>query len=365
MTWSGVYFDGKTALRRPVAVSVMASGLRLATGEGTFLWWPYEDLRLAQGALPGEQIRIERGPPPPEALAIPDEAFLDAIRALAPRAAGHLLPPIRRRHWMRLVLLAGAAAVAAGLVLYAWGIPALAGLAARAVPRALEERLGQAVLESVAPPSKRCADPRRDAALGEILSRLSTADPAIPYTFSITVVDEPSVNAFAAPGGYLIIHLGLLRKTQSPEEMAGVLAHEMQHVRHRHGTRSLFREISTRALLGLLVGDASGLAQALEAARTLGALRYRRQDEEAADRDGMSLLQAASIDPGGMIGFLRRLDRDGVTASPVAAYLSTHPPTVERIRRLEQMAEETRYAPVALLPGFPWREVGFRCMVRP
>lgn len=168
-TWPGSYYDGRTAHRIPVTITVMATGLRLATEEGTFLWWPYEQLRLAQGALPGEQIRIERGiergPEPSETLVVSDEAFLSAIREGAPAAGRHLLPAFRRRHWAGVVLLAGAGAVVAGLAVYVWGIPALADLAAGQMPPAWEERLGQAALESLAPPERRCAAPERDAAL--------------------------------------------------------------------------------------------------------------------------------------------------------------------------------------------------------
>ncbi len=364
-TWPGSYYDGRTALRRPVTITVMATGLRLVTEEGAFLWWPYEQLRLAQGALPGEQIRLERGPEPSETLVVSDEAFLSAIREGAPAAARHLLPAFRRRHWTGVVLLAGAGAVVAGLAIYAWGIPALADMAAEQMPPAWEERLGQAALESLAPPGRRCADPRRDAALDEIVARLAAAGPGSAYTFRTTVVDEPAVNAFAVPGGNLIIHLGLLQATQTPAELAGVLAHEMQHVRHRHGTKALFREISMRALLSLLVGDAGGLGQALETAGTLGELRYRRQDEETADRDGMDLIQAARIDPNGMVSFLRRLSQEESGAPRSQAYLSTHPLTGERIKQLERMAVGARYTPVPLLPGYPWREIGSRCVAAP
>ncbi|MBM3469975.1 MAG: M48 family metallopeptidase [Armatimonadetes bacterium] len=364
-TWSGSYFDGRTANRIPVTITVMATGLRLATVEGTFLWWPYEQLHLAQGALPGEQIRIERGLEPSETLVVSDEAFLSAIREAAPTAGRHLIPMFRRRHWAGVVLLAGAGAVIAGLAIYLWAIPALAEVAAAQMPRAWEERLGQAALESLAPTTLRCADPQRDAALSEIVARLAAAGPGSAYTFRITVVDHPAVNAFAAPGGHLVVYLGMLRATQTPAEMAGVLAHEMQHILHRHGTKALFREVSMRALLSLAVGDAGGLGQALEAAGTLGQLRYRRQDEEAADRDGMSLIQAARIDPNGMIGFLRRLSQEGPGAPHGLAYLSTHPLTAERIRQLERMAARASHAPVALLPEYPWREIGRSCAAAP
>ncbi len=163
------------------------------------------------------------------------------------------------------------------------------------------------------------------------------------------------------PGGYIVVNRGLLEKTETPEELAGVLAHEVQHVVQRHATRALFREMSVRILLASLTGDANGLGQALSAAGKLGGLRYQRGDEEAADRDGMKMLQAARIDPSGMISFFRRLAREGQRGPQAPAYLSTHPQTADRILQLERLAAQAHYTPVTLLPGYLWEEMKTVC----
>ena len=75
--------------------------------------------------------------------------------------------------------------------------------------------------------------------IDELVLTLTKALPSNPYAFRVSVVDSPVVNAFAAPGGYIVIYKGLLKYTKSPEELAGVLAHEIEHVIHRHVTRML------------------------------------------------------------------------------------------------------------------------------
>jgi len=174
-------------------------------------------------------------------------------------------------------------------------------------------------------------------------------------------VEEESVNAFAVPGGQIVLFHGLIAKAQDAEELAGVLAHEIEHIRQRHSLRALFRELSLRATLAILTGNSSGMGPALEAAGALGALRYRRADEETADRDGMKLVQAARLDPRGIVRLLQRLDENSEGPPGGLQYLSTHPLTQDRADRLQRMADQARYTPVPLLPDYSWDDMGKIC----
>lgn len=144
-------------------------------------------------------------------------------------------------------------------------------------------------------------DPARLAAIERIVCALAGALGPSPYAFRVHVVDDPVVNAFAVPGGGMVLFRGLVEAARTPEELAGVLAHEMSHVVHRHGTRALIRELSLRALVAIVTGNVAGLEQALGTAGQLGGLRYRRSDELEADRAAVALLAAAQIDPAGMV----------------------------------------------------------------
>jgi predicted Zn-dependent protease len=227
---------------------------------------------------------------------------------------------------------------------------------------AWEERLGASIVEQVAPKATRCTDPAGQRVIDAMVATLARG-PAKPlYTFRVIVVDDATVNAFAVPGGSVIVLRGLLERARSPEELAGVLAHELQHVLHRHATRALVEQASTGILMAALVGDASGLlAFAAETARTLGTLRYSRAHEEEADTEGMRMLLAARVDPAGMIAFFERMRGEGKEPSPALTYLSTHPTTEDRILRLRALARASTSPPVRLAGDDDWRALRAMC----
>ena len=360
-TWSGFHYDGRTAHREPVTIAVTATGLQVTRGDGESFAWPFDEIRRAPPLHRAERLRLERGGEFPESLVVSEDGLLEAVRAVAPDAA--------QRLGKRVVLDAAARATVAKIglgaallaAIYFWGLPTLASFVAPRVPVSWEESLGRGVVERMVPPSRQCADPARQAVLEEILARLVAAGPESPYRFTLIVADDSAINAFAAPGGYVVVNLGLLRATKTPEELAGVLAHEVQHVLLHHPTRALAREIPLRiAVAALFGGDAVG-GLAARAAGTLGALRYQRGDELEADRQGLRMLQAARVDARGMVDFFHALAAQGDEAPRLAAYLSSHPQTADRIAALEEAVAKGRYAPVPLVPTYPWKEIGQSC----
>jgi predicted Zn-dependent protease len=229
------------------------------------------------------------------------------------------------------------------------------------VPAAWEESLGRAVVDQLAPAEQRCVDPRRQQALDAIVARLVAAAPPSPYAFRLVVVNRPQVNALAAPGGHIVVFSDLLEKTRTPDELAGVLAHEIAHVLHRHTTRALIQHASTGLLLAALTGDMTGpLAYGLEGARILGQLQYSRHAEEEADLEGMKLLLAARVAPGGLLAFLEHIAEGGQPRS-VRTYLSTHPSPWGRTARLRELAAGAPGPPVPLLPDQDWLDIKRMC----
>ena len=243
--WPGYYLDGRTAARHPATIRLMREGLEVTMPGGGTRLWVYRDLRQTQGFYQGEAVRLERGAEPPETLVIADSAFLESLHEAAPHAGLRFHDPRRRAAHLRLTIAAALAVLAVTGTIYMWGIPLLAALVAPRVPVAWEESVGQAVITHLAPAGERCADPRLGEAITEMVRRLSTAGPPSPYTLRVYVVNRPIVNAFAVPGGHVVVFRGLLLRTRTPEEMAGVLAHELQHVLRRHATRAVIQDAST------------------------------------------------------------------------------------------------------------------------
>ncbi len=354
--WDGHFFDGQSAQKRDIKVEVTAGGLVLQLADGTERIWPYHDFLQTQGFHAGQIVRFERDD---EAIVIADAGILRAIQVLAGGYAQRFHDP--RLRVFELPVFAAAALALVGLIAaaYVWGLPAATGFAADRIPVAWEEQLGRSVVSHMAPPESRCEDPARLGAIEELVAKL--VGPRSRYRYRVSVVGEDVVNAFAAPGGYIVVFNGLLRRSGSPEELAGVLAHEIEHVEQRHATRALLRELSLKALVGLIAGDAQALGTAVSAAGTVAGLSFRRQDEEAADTAGMARLARIHADPQGMIAFFRILEKEGPDVTGPLAYLSTHPRTADRIVRLRTLAARAEYKAVPLLPGRTWDDVKRIC----
>jgi Zn-dependent protease with chaperone function len=360
--FAGYYFDGRSAERRRASVRLATSGLEIALEHGARLWWAFRDVRQTQGFYPGEQIRLERGSTFPEILLVDDTAFLATLHATAPGFGRRFHDPRRRRSRVLLTIGAAVASVSVGAVLYVWGVPAAAGLLAARVPVSWEERLGQAAVEQITASKKRCVDQEREGAIGAIVHRLLDSQPKAPYTFRVIVVDDWTVNAFAVPGGQVVLLRGLLERSRTPEELAGVLAHELQHVLQRHATRLLLQHASTGLLVVAISGDITGaMAYGIESARVLGTLRYSRQLESEADVEGLRMLLAADVDPRGMIAFFETLRATERGAPTTTRYLASHPLAADRVETLKRLAAAHTKEFRSLLPGRDWTDLRQVC----
>lgn len=356
-SWRAYYFDGESAARHEVTLTLELVGVRFTHADGTHRLWPYAELRQTQGAVKGEQVRFERGGAIAEAILVRDPGFLDALRAMAPADAHFAAPPRRGVATLRLMLLAvGVLALVLGA--YFVGIPTFAGALAQVVPVSWEEALGNYVLNEVVSKEQRCNDPRVVKPVTAIVQRLLAAGPKTPYHYHVIVADVPEVNAFALPGGDIVVFTGILTKTKSPEELAGVLAHEIQHVQCRHATKSLIRRASLGLLLASVTGNHSALGHVVGVAGNLGMLGYSRKDEAQADRRGMRLLEAAKIDPYAMVRMFEMLEKEAPDLPQGLDFLSDHPDTAARLRAMRRMAAAAHYKPVPLLPGVNWAAVG-------
>jgi len=224
--------------------------------------------------------------------------------------------------------------LAGGLLLLNLGVDR----AVDAIPIAWEEGLGEVVVQGNSQGSE-LIDPRLVDPVKTIVDRIAAAEPGQPYTLTLHIVENPQVNAFAAPGGHIVVFTGLLEKTQRPEELAGVLAHEFQHVFRRHGLRNMVHSVKWQVLASLLVGDVGAVQQVvLGHAPQFLTLAYGRGLEEEADIEGAKLLVAAGIDPLGLVDFFKILQSNEAVSIPEV--ISSHPDTASRIHNLEDWIAE-------------------------
>jgi predicted Zn-dependent protease len=153
-----------------------------------------------------------------------------------------------------------------------------------------------------------------------------------------------------------------LERTANAEELAGVLAHELQHILKQHVTRSLIEQASMSLIVAAVVGDLSGIASfSVEAAQMLARNRFSRQHESEADEAGLKMLLAARVDPAGMLAFFETLRKAQGNMPRAFAYLSTHPEIDLRIVRLKNLVGEGNSVSKKLLPEVSWDDIKKIC----
>ena len=222
------------------------------------------------------------------------------------------------------------------LLLLTLNANSIAGWVAERIPVEQEIALGKQAFASMRGSLKLKDKGREHKAVQTIGARLTQGS---RYKYEFHVADDPSLNAFAMPGGVVVVHTGLIAATKRPEELAGVLAHEVQHVELRHSLRGMIKELGLRGLWSVVTGDLGGTL-AGQAALEMTALKFSRDDETEADQYGFDALVDAGIDPSGMPAFFATMSEQAIEAP--AAFLSTHPLSEERERELQQRVQQLK-----------------------
>jgi Zn-dependent protease with chaperone function len=170
------------------------------------------------------------------------------------------------------------------------------------------------------------------------------------YTYEFHVAEDSAVNAFALPGGVIVVNSGLIDLTSRPEELAGVLAHEVQHVELRHSIRGMVKSLGLRGLWAFATGDIGGSLLG-EAVVGMTGLKFSRDDESEADRLGLDSLIEAGIDPSGMPTFFEKMSKH--TGEAPVAFVSSHPSSASREAALRARLSATNKTFTPLSTG-PW-----------
>lgn len=364
-TPNALCFGGELpAAGAPCHVEVSSVGLRLdlpdSRHETKADTIPFAALSLEAGGFDHDHlvVRWTRNGAP-HTLYLKDPALLASFWLhLPPELMPHLertAERVRRSRMSRRAWLITAAGAVLGMILALWlGSDALVKAAVHHIPVEWERAMGDAAQREFLAGQTLVAEGPAVTAVREILDRLTGQMPNSPYRFTVTLVRSDTVNAFALPGGSVVVFTGLLKQAKSPEEVAGVLSHEVNHVLRRHGLERTVRTAGLVAVVTILVGNQQGLA---DLAKRLGiellTLKFSREQETEADLTGLRLLHQAKIAPSGLIRFFERLAEGDSRHLPL---LSTHPMSAARAARLK--AEAAALPPQEPVPfSFDWQAV--------
>lgn len=217
-------------------------------------------------------------------------------------------------------------------LIYFFLLPWIAGKIAANVSREWEVSLGENVFSTLAEQYK--IDSSRTILINQYYKTLQYNT---SYPIYITVVKEKLLNAYALPGGRIVVYDELLGKMNKSEELAALIAHEVSHVENRHSLKSMARSLARRMFLQLLTGGNSGLASVIvDNADNLKHLEYSRSLETEADMEGMKMMMTAGIDPAGMASLMEILQA-GSTGQEPSTLLSTHPVFENRIKGIKAL----------------------------
>lgn len=211
------------------------------------------------------------------------------------------------------------------------------------------------------PEGSLCNSDDRFEKLDALLKTLTATIPESEYEFNLFIVKSDIVNAFALPGGYVVIYSGLLENTERPEQLAGVLAHELQHITNRHGTEALVRDYSLSFIISVATSDTGTMETTLGIAKYLGLMNYSRENESEADTEGMKMMEEARIDPDGMVEFFEILKVKGGDIPDSLEYILTYPQTKDRIFKLKEISRSMKYDHVNLNDTKEWEEIKNIC----
>lgn len=338
----GWLYDGQSATRHDVAAGTAGGTIRLDHADGTIehidagLLYHADDRAgthvYGRSDRPGWRLTL----PPP-----------------VPAALTARLPGVRRYgRWVDRVglvpALVGALLLSGAVLAASYAAPAaLAPL----IPQSWEQRYGDAIVGDFG--GKFCQGPGGQEALERLAARLAPAD----LRFDVRVVDVGMVNAAALPGNHIVIFRELIDDASGPDEVAGILAHEIAHVGNRHVTEGMIRELGFGMVITALGGTTAGNADLL-----LGS-RYSRGAEGEADRDAVAALARAGISPLPTAKFFTRLGKGERSLGRVGetlSYISTHPLSDGRRAAFERsFRRDLRYAPA--LEAADWRAVQGIC----
>ena len=342
------FLDGRSARAHPAEVGIIDVALMIRA-DGMEHVWPLKGVRVERHA--GE-ARLSHRDSRDARLVMP-VADWDALSGPHGKAIA------RRGGRRETALVLSLAAVGLGVTAFVfWGVPALSGPLARATPVAFEQRMGENFDNQMGLLFSRCEGAEGQYLLADLGRRIA-AGADTSFDVRVRAVHAPMINAFALPGGPILVTDDLIREARSPDELSAVIAHEVSHIEKRHVMQAVWRSLGIGLLLDAVVGGGSGAGQqAVILAGQATDLRYGRDAESEADRRGQDLLHALGLSSKGMAPFFARLDgREAGEVGDAAEFLSTHPDS----RRRAAAARSRQRAGAPALTEAEWAAVKAAC----
>ncbi len=341
-TYKATYYDAAGRVSpATIFISTITLSIRFRDENGMEkdVYWLAENIEsLEEDATGSAQLRYRNQEGNPERLLVRDQELLQAIKKnfKEQRFVGGVYYKTLGKTRNKVLIFFS---VFLGLILlaYFWLVPLIGERIAINFSKETEIDLGNQMYESIK--TGYTIDQPRTDALNEFYKELNYE---VGYPIKITVVKSIDKNAFAIPGGNIVVFDSLLMAIETPEQLAALLGHEASHITYRHSLRQLFRSLASNMFLMMLLGNDSGIVTFLaENANALNSLGYSRSLETDADNKGMELMTTRGLDPGGMLELMRILQGSIGDEEP-NSFLSTHPVFSARLKNIEEKINQLK-----------------------
>jgi Zn-dependent protease with chaperone function len=350
-----IYFDGMSSRRRTVALA-FGDQLEITEGERPLAAWCYADIRRADSR--SGTLRLS-------CLTAPALARLEirdvAVAAELTSRCTRLDENMPGRHGTTKIVGWSLAATVSIVAVVLFGVPFAADRLTPLVPQALEQRLGEVADGQVKVifGNQVCGSTAGQRAFAKLVNALRETA-GLDTSVQSAVLSSPIANAFALPGGKVYLFSGLLAKAENSDEIAGVLAHELGHLKHRDNMRGLIYNGGTSFLIGLLFGDITGSGALIFASRSLVTASYSREAEQNADSVAIDVMHRLGRSPKPMGELIFRVT--GKEGDHSLSILSNHPLTEDRLKRMSD--EDRPLSGPPLLTAAEWASLKAICSVK-
>ncbi|MDA0309669.1 MAG: M48 family metallopeptidase [Bacteroidetes bacterium] len=222
-----------------------------------------------------------------------------------------------------------------------------------------EKKLEDILWEAIQDSEEICSDSEANEALQTLWNRLCKSNQLDPNSVQVHLVINDEMNAFALPGGHILIHSGLIQGLETPEELAGVLGHEVAHVQLNHISKKMAKEVGVSLLLSAAGGGSAAGEAIKEILSQLSSSAYDRGLEKEADLKSVEYLKNAGINPNAMIGVMEKLETE--IQSDLPSWLGSHPDLSERKEYLKKATEHIVLTEKPVLDVAAWEGLKTAC----
>lgn len=348
------FFDGMQAGAKPALMYFNTEGLFIQLGqywnkEDSVLFFPYDQSKIQQT---GNELFVFLNKDATNYISFSVNAsFVQALKQQLEHKDSSFAGSLLRMNAFTLLLMV--------LLLFSgvyWAISTIvpwAGL--KLIKPKTETALGEKMHESIM--RGETIDEKRTVLMQQFAKELKLSK---DYPIQLTVVKNKEVNAYAIPGGNIVVYTGIIKAMKSPDELAALLGHEAAHINERHSLKSILRSAATGLMVSVVLNDVSGIFSiVVENAEGLRTMHFSRGIEANADEEGMKLLVKNGIHPLAMKKLMQRLKENTPEIPDAFSFMLSHPATDERIKHANEFAipyKKSSFAPNPVLDSL-WSEL--------